>query len=251
MGWSISFPLYADYGNGSARKKKEILIDNGKQRSAVTDKGLDFFRAAYPGKDISREDLFYYIYGFLHASDYRKFFINTLDKELPRIWPVSGYHDFLAFVKAGRKLGKIHCDFDEVEPYSVGFNKGETALAPTSLREAKDFYRVTKMKFAGKRPNEDKSEVIYNSNITITGIPLKAYEYIVSGRPALEWVMARQKVSRDKASGIINDPNDFANEAMGDPAYPLKLFQRIITVSLKTIEIVENLPPLDLGDKKK
>ena len=99
------------------------------------------------------------------------------------------------------------------------------------------------MKFAKKG---DKSTVIYNTNITIENIPLKAYEYVVNGKSALEWVMERQGVKTDKASGIINDANDYANETMKNPAYPLELFQRVITVSLETIKIVKSLPKLDI-----
>lgn len=102
------------------------------------------------------------------------------------------------------------------------------------------------MKFAGKRPKLDKTTVNYNSNITISGIPLEAYDYIVNGKPALEWVMERQCVKTDKASGIVNDANLYAIETVGDPAYPLKLFQRIITVSLETMKIVRSLPKLDI-----
>ena len=104
------------------------------------------------------------------------------------------------------------------------------------------------MKFAGKRPNLDKTTVIYNSNITISDIPLEAYDYVVNGKPALEWVMERQRVTTDKDSGIVNDPNAFAIEARNNPAYPLELFQRVITVSLETMKIVKSLPPLDLKD---
>jgi len=104
------------------------------------------------------------------------------------------------------------------------------------------------MKFGAKRPNTDKTTVIYNANITMTGIPLEAYDYVVNGKPALEWVMERQCVKTDKASGIVNDANRYAIETVGDPAYPLLLFQRVITVSLETMKIVKALPPLgDLG----
>ena len=99
------------------------------------------------------------------------------------------------------------------------------------------------MKFAKKG---DKSTVIYNKNITIENIPLEAYEYVVNGKPALEWVMDRQCVKTDKASGIVNDANDYANETMNNPAYPLELFQRVITVSLETMKIVKSLPKLDI-----
>lgn len=77
-------------------------------------------------------------------------------------------------------------------------------------------------------------------------IPVEAYEYVVNGKPALEWVMERQCVKTDKASGIVNDANRYAIETVGDPAYPLKLFQRVITVSLETMKIVRSLPSLDI-----
>jgi predicted helicase len=147
-------------------------------------------------------------------------------------------------VDAGRKLGDLHCGYEQVEPYPVTFSRGDTSLAPPADPEA--FYRVEQMKFAGKRPNLDKSTVIYNANITMTGIPLPAYEYVVNGKPALEWVMERQCVKTDKASGIVNDANRYAIETVGDSAYPLKLFQRVITVSLETMRIVKALPPLDI-----
>ena len=88
--------------------------------------------------------------------------------------------------------------------------------------------------------------VIYNRNITIENIPIEVYEYVLNGKPALEWVMERQSVKTDKESGIINDANDYANETMNNPAYPLELFQRVITVSLETVKIVKSLPKLDI-----
>jgi len=99
------------------------------------------------------------------------------------------------------------------------------------------------MKFASK---VDKSRVIYNNKITIINIPNEAYEYVVNGKPALEWVMDRQTVSIHKDSGIINDANLWATETMENARYPLELFQRIITVSLETMKIVKSLPKLDL-----
>ena len=247
MASSQCFPLH--HYHTSDGSDNENLLDKEGERPAISDRGMKLFHSAYPEKVISKEEIFYYTYGFLHSTYYRNRFANTLDKEFPGIWPVKKYEDFLAFVEAGRALGKLHCDFNESEPFPVVFNKGEPALvAPQDL---KNFYRVTKMKFARKESKPDKSTVIYNSNITISGIPLDAYNYVVNGKSALAWVMERQQISVDKDSGIVNDPNDFANEAMGDPAYPLKLFQRIITVSMETLKIVEGLPPLDLGDKKK
>jgi predicted helicase len=99
------------------------------------------------------------------------------------------------------------------------------------------------MKFAVKA---DKSRVVYNHKITFSDIPVEAYDYVVNGKPALEWVMERQAVTTHKDSGIVNDANDWALETMHDPAYPLKLFQRVITVSLETMKIVNSLPKLDI-----
>ena len=132
-------------------------------------------------------------------------------------------------------------NYEEVDPYAVELETG--GKKPSSLSD-EDYY-VTKMKFANK---DDKSTVIYNSRIKIKNIPLEAYDYVVNGKPALEWVMERQGVKEDKKSGIVNDANRYAIETVGDPAYPLKLFQRVITVSLETMKIVKSLPKLDIQE---
>ena len=214
------------------------------RRDAITDEGVAHFHAAYPGEVITKDDLFHYVYGLLHSEDYRARFADNLSKQLPRIPAVKKAADFWAFVHAGRRLGDIHCDFDAQEPYPVNITQGDLRL--TNITNPESFYRVEKMKFGGKRPNADKTTVIYNSNITMTGIPLEAYDYVVNGKPALEWVMERQCVKTDKASGIVNDANRYAIETVGDPAYPLLLFQRVITVSLETMKIVRSLPKLDI-----
>ena len=88
--------------------------------------------------------------------------------------------------------------------------------------------------------------VIYNGAITIRDIPLEAYDYVVNGKPALAWVMERQAVTTDKKSGIVNDANLWATETMNNAKYPLELFQRVITVSLETMKIVNALPKLEI-----
>lgn len=217
---------------------------SGGRRDAITDEGLAHFQAAYPGETITKDDLFHYVYGLLHSEDYRARFADNLSKQLPRIPAVKKAVDFWAFVEAGRKLGDLHCDFDSAEPFPVTIAQGDLRLA--HIPDPVKFYRVEKMKFGGKRPTQDKSTVIYNPHITITGIPLEAYDYVVNGKPALEWVMERQCVKTDKASGIVNDANRYATETVGDPAYPLLLFQRVITVSLETMKIVRGLPKLEI-----
>lgn len=216
----------------------------GGRRDAITDEGLAHFQSAWPGEAITKGDLFHYVYGLLHSEDYRARFADNLSKQLPRIPAVKKAADFWAFVEAGRRLGDLHCDFESVEPFPVTIAEGDLRLA--NIPDPVKFYRVEKMKFGGKRPKLDKTVVHYNPRITITGIPLEAYDYVVNGKPALEWVMERQCVKTDKASGIVNDANRYAVETVGDPAYPLLLFQRVLTVSLETMKIVRNLPKLEI-----
>ena len=218
------------------------------RRDAITDAGLAHFQAAYPGEEITKEDLFYYVYGLLHSPDYRDRYADNLTKELPRIPAVKTADDFWHFVDAGRKLGALHVNYETVEPYPVTYKQGNPLT--WVIQDPKTFYRVTKWKFGGNARDKDKSTVIYNDNITMIDVPLEAYDYVVNGKPALEWVMERQVVKTDKASGIVNDANDYANETMNNPAYPLELFQRVITVSLETMKIVRGLPKLDLQEPK-
>lgn len=224
----------------SGKPEGEKLV----RRDAITDAGLVHFQSVYPGEAISKQDLFFYVYGILHSPDYRERYADNLNKELPRIPRVRTAADFWAFSKAGRELGDLHVNYETVEPYPL------TIEARGALTDAD--YRVEKMKFAkmkdpatGKSVN-DRSTVIYNSKITMTGIPEAAWGYVVNGKAALDWVMERQAVRVDKASGIVNDANDWAIETMHNPRYPLELFQRVVTVSLETQKIVAALPPLDI-----
>jgi predicted helicase len=210
----------------------------------ITDAGLRHFQDAYPGETISKEDLFYYVYGLLHSEDYRAKYADNLSKELPRIPRVKTAADFWAFSRAGRELGDLHVNYETVEPYPVTIKQGDLRLADIKNPEA--FYRVTKWAFGKAGKEKDKTTVIYNANITMQDIPLEAYDYVVNGKPALEWVMERQVVKVDKDSGIENDANRYAIETMNNPAYPLELFQRVITVSLRTMEIVRGLPKLEV-----
>jgi len=219
------------------------------RRDGITDEGLAHFQAAYPEHEISKEDLFYYIYGILHSPEYRERFKNNLPKQLPRIPAVKSYEDFAAFRDAGRALGDLHVNFESVDPYMVSFKEGDHRLIPEAQEDPVAFYRVkhtNKWKWGGKGKEKDKTTVIYNDNITIQNVPMEAYDYVVNGKPALEWVMERQVVKTDKKSGIVNDANEYANETVGDPRYPLELFQRVITVSLETMKIVHSLPSLEI-----
>ena len=234
-----------DGGNQFGLLERGLNGDGERVRlDAITDEGLRHFEAADPGEAITKDDVFYYVYGLLHSDEYRERYADNLTKQLPRSPLMKRVEDFRAFVAAGRKRGDLHVNFESVEPFSVTIKEGDLRLA--NIPDPVAYFPVEKMKFGGKRPNQDKSVVIYNPRITITGIPLEAYDYVVNGKPALEWVMERQCVRTDPASGIINDANRYAVETVGDPAYPFKLFCRIITVSLETMKIVRNLPSLDI-----
>ena len=221
------FPLY-------------LYDEDGSRRDAINPEILKDIRKSLGQEKITNEMLFQYIYAVLHSQEYRNKYANNLTKELPRIPIVKTSQKFFDLVEAGKKLIQLHVDYEEVEKYPVHFKQGDVRLV--NVKDPKSFYRVEKMKHLGK----DKSAVIYNRNITISNIPLEAYDYVVSGRSALEWVMNRQAVKIDEKSGIKNDANDYANETMNNPAYPLELFQRVITVSLETMKIVKSLPSLDL-----
>ena len=164
-------------------------------------------------------------------------------RSLPRIPAVAKFADFQAFSQAGRTLSDLHIGFEAVERFPVTL-----VLAKPMEDFVSADYRVTQMRFGRGIDGErhDKSTVVYNHNITLRDVPLEAYRYVVNGKPALEWVMERQAVTTHKESGIVNDANDWATETMDNPAYPLELFQRIITVSLETMKIVDALPALDL-----
>ncbi|MGH7282803.1 MAG: type ISP restriction/modification enzyme, partial [Polyangiaceae bacterium] len=201
----------------------------------ITDSALTHFQTAYLGEAITKEDVFYYVYGILHSTDYRERYADNLGKELPRIPRVKTVADFWAFTKAGRSLGELHVGYERVPEYGA---KVEGPAKPTAAQ-----YRVEKMRF-GK--GKDKGVIHYNDFFTVRDVPLAAYEYVVNGKSAIEWVMERQSVTTDKASGIVKDANAWATETVGDPRYPLSLLLRVITVSLETMKIVRALPKLDI-----
>ena len=201
----------------------------------ITDFALKEYRSTYKDAKISKEDIFYYIYGILHSDEYKSRFASDLTKMLPRI-PFA--KDFWVFSKAGRKLADIHLNYETAKPFPVKEQRDELVL------DEKKLCVVEKMRFGKTGKEVDKTKIQYNSHITITGIPLEAYEYVVNGKPAIEWIIDRYQFTKDKDSGIINDPNDWGREH-GDSKYILNLLKSIITVSLETMKIVNGLPALN------
>lgn len=245
------FPLYLyddpeEQDSPAEAQQPELFAGKAKQvvrqrRDAITAEGLAHFQAAYPDEAIAREDIFYYVYGLLHSPDYRERFADNLGKDLPRIPCVTSAADFRAFSQAGRNLAQLHLGYESVAIYPAKVD-GDEIGKPPRLPAAE--YRVEKMRFGKSGKDKDLSTIHYNNRITVSGIPKEAYDYVVNGKPAIEWVMERQVIKTDKDSGIVNDANDWAVETVGNPRYPLELLLRVITVSVETMKIVRALPPL-------
>ena len=244
LGDTQCFPLYwydssnadvADLFNQGAEKPMDRYV----RKDGVTDWILSTARKQY-GYKVTKEDIFYYVYGLLHSPDYRTTFATDLKKSLPRLPLVEKAGDFWAFSKAGRELADLHLNYETIEPY----RKCIVSFAPLTNKGDKMDYHVEKMRF-GKIDSKtsDKSVIHYNHSITITGIPAEAYEYVVNGKSAIEWIMERYAITTDKKSGITNDPNDWAREH-NDEKYILNLLLRVINVSVQTVEIVKGLPKL-------
>jgi len=228
------FPLY-------------VYDKSGKKQEAISDATLTAFQEKYPelGEKITKEAIFYYIYGVLHEESYREAFAHNLTKELPRIPFAAKPQDFVHFVQAGKQLADLHINFETGELYTQVtieiHKKGCNSLEDLTAAD----FTVDKMKY-GKTADKKKdlSVIHYNHAITIRDIPLEAYDYVVNGRPALDWVVERQGVRIDKASGIVANANDYATQTMNNAKYPLELLLRIIALSLKTRDIVQALPKL-------
>lgn len=224
------FPLHYYEKNEGTQAGLFESSDDYVRKDGISDFILKQARDKYVDNRIEKEDIFYYVYGLLHSPDYRREFANDLKKMLPRLPLVDRLEDFWAFSEAGRKLAKLHVDYEEVDPY-----EGATVSGTQHGN-----YHAQKLKFVKK---DDKSTIIYNDQITIQNIPEKAYEYVINGKSAIEWILDRYQIKTDKASGIVNDPNNWAKE-VGNPRYILDLLLSVINVSVQTVDIVNNLPKL-------
>lgn len=196
----------------------------------ITDEILTDYRQSF-GKGVSKDDIFFYVYGMLHSREYRAEFEADLKRMLPRIPKVKS---FKQFVEAGRALSELHLNYETVDPYPLI----ENVMPNASLR-------VTKMRYAKEGRQDNKTTIIYNDHVTLTGIPEQAHEYLLGSRSALDWIIERYQVKTDKASGIVNDPNAWGDEH-GDPRYIVDLVKRITTVSVETVKIVNGLPSLEV-----
>lgn len=251
------FPLYWYEEN---KHKQKSLFDEGSdddyiRRDGITDWILKEVRNRYKVKSITKEMIFYYVYGLLHSKEYRERFAADLKKSLPRIPIVDDVNMFMDFYMYGKKLADLHLNYEDVAPYPDVVVKGDRKVKMETRRDPAtggfvddttnpddyNYFRVVdKMRFKSK---EDKSTIIYNGNITIENIPAKAYEYIVNGKSAIEWIVERYAVTQDKKSLIKNDANDWSKEHY-KPRYILDLLLSVINVSVQTVDIVNKLPKL-------
>ena len=266
------FPLYRfDDKTGDPQQS---LIDENNCSYSIADSTLNRFKLHYKNLakqksptnnivqkiqiSITKEDIFYYIYGLLHSEDYREKYKSNLDKDLPRIPLVP---EFWEFSSNGRDLADLHLNYEnQLPPEEIKILKDEKELknlrflkpinkeaGKSSLQNTGNWHlpkelnpnhlKVKKMKYY----KSDKSKIQFNKHIAITNIPEKAWEYKINGWSALKWIVERYQYKQDKKTELINDPNTYSE----DSAYILKLLLSVITVSLKTQELVQSLPSID------
>lgn len=211
------------------------------KRDAITDFALNEFRAKYEDIEINKEDLFYYIYGLLHSQEYKNRYQNDFKKMLPRI-PL--LRDFWNYSNTGRKLAELHINYESVRPFDL-----KEVLSENSPKKENSLYAVSEqgMRFGKNGKEEDRTTIIYNSFLTLSGIPLDAYSYQVNGKSAIEWIVERYCITVDlnvkgEGSGIKNNPNEWSD----DPRYIVDLLKRIVTVSVETNQLVSQLPKFEL-----
>ncbi|CAB0584122.1 damage-inducible protein [Corynebacterium diphtheriae] len=193
------------------------------------------------GADISGDDIFHFVYGKLHDPVYRETYAADLKKMLPHIETPGSRAEFDKFAAAGAELMALHVGYEDVEPWPL-----DVEVKSSANPEDRETWRVLKMRWAKRKDPEtgksvnDVTKLIYNKAVTISGIPAEADEYMLGSRSALAWIIDRYQVKKDKASGIVNDPNDWADE-VGNPRYIVELIGRVTRVAMETVRVVEGI----------
>lgn len=237
-GGTQCFPLV----NHSAESELGGLFTEQKtEKSLKSNINSDFKKLLFKKYDekISDEKIFSYIYGILNSEEYVEKFKQNIFYELPRIPFVKNFKLFEEYSKIGQKLLNLHINYDKVKKFQCKIQiKNET--------NPKSLYHLDKMKFIKRNNKIDKTNIIYNENIIIENIPKEASEYYISGKSLIDWVIDRCQNKTDSNSLINDDVNLYSNETMKNPAYPLELLQKVITVSLETQKLIKSLPKLDI-----
>ena len=226
------YPKLSDQPNAS---DPLLDVDDSPDRiDNISDTALKAFQEHYSDETITKDDLFYYVYGILHAPSYREQFANDLSKMLPRI-PYAP--DFRAFAEAGYKLADLHLNYETCEQYPLTVEYPNMSLPPTDLEDADpNLFHLTDK--AMRYGDIERRTLNINDNVCLTGIPEDAHRYVVNGRSPLEWFIDRYKIKTDTDSGIVNDPNGWFD----DPRDIVPAIARIIYVSVESTRIVDGLP---------
>ncbi len=230
---SISFPMYF-YDKLEKSEEQITLFDymgddtqlispKYKKRYAISDVSLKKFQSIY-GRKVDKESIFYYIYAVLQHREYVNNYEDNLSKEMPRI-PM--LENFPEYVRIGKALASLHLEYEKKIDDDIGL----------IVEKSKDNYFVEKMQFCKKGKEIQKDIIIFNKYITIKNIPIRAYDYVINGKSAIEWIMERYAITQDKNSRIVDNPNDVNN-----PSYIFELLISVINLSIKTQNLLDELP---------
>ena len=200
----------------------------------ISDAALVAFRERFPDDAITKDAIFDYVYGVLHAPAYRGRFANDLSKALPRI-PLAA--NFQAFAQAGRDLAALHLGYETCAEYPLEI----VGTRPAGLEPHHFRIGARAMRFA-----DGRTVLIVNEHVRLAGIPLEAHAYVVNGRTPLEWFIDRYRVTRDRESGLVNDPNAWFSK----PEDLIAAIRRIVHVSVETVRIVAGLPEPFAADER-
>jgi predicted helicase len=231
------------FGAGGGGSAGGIIDDGGVlegeyiRRDNISNSILNEFKEVYKDINITKEDIFYYVYGILNSKEYVDTYRDYIEKEIPKIPFVESFWEFSLL---GKELANLHLNYEELDEW-----RGDGFIESAIESGGENFYKVSKMKFLDKKT---KDTIIYNENITIKNIPQKAYEYKVNGKSAIEWVMDRYCFDIDKKTKIVNDCNLYDGEG-GKYIYTLLL--KIINLSISSVDIINNLPSLKIIKKDK
>lgn len=244
------FPLYyyqKANNDNLLEDSSSIMVDGYERKYAIRDWALNKFQEVYKDESITKEDIFYYIYGLFHSKEYTSKYKNNLSKMLPRI-PYC--KDFWGFSKIGKELAKIHLNYETIEikqsTATCNSTKGKSEIGnlfdePEPLKDS-DF-KVTKIGFEKNVKIAQKPKtIVYNNKINIKNVPEKAYDYVVNGKSAIGWIIERYQITTDKDSGITNDPNLYSD----NPRYILDLMLKVIEVSVRSVDLIAKLPKMEI-----
>ncbi len=220
------------------------------RHDSITDWALNMFQEKYMDTTIRKEDIFWYVYGMLHSAVFCEKFKADLNKEMPRI-PLAP--DFWGFSNAGAELGLLHLNYENVAPWELEEVWSSGTQAELWEDGEKDIYLVDKINYAVKKTKgadgymkQRRDSIAYNNSLTLKGIPNEAYDYVVNGKPVIQWIMEQYSVRVDKDSGLVNDPNMWRYEN-NDPAYIVNLIKKVVRVSMETVRIMNDLKNKEIG----